>query len=151
MILFTVDLPHYRTPYSPWTCATRELPTYCGPPQLRTTLLTFDLSLEKHWRFGDFAFLRWWLHASVLLPKTLPKFSTLAPSVWYIETQIWQFCINFEICGHYGNLLKLHFNVLLSTNRGDKVLNSIQIWWPQDHRVQRRHVTYHCLQKFVHH
>ena len=29
---------------------------YCGPPQLRNTLPTFDLSLEKHWRFSDFLF-----------------------------------------------------------------------------------------------
>ena len=55
---------------------------YCGPPQLKNTLLTFDLSLEKHWRLSDSSFLRWWLHAGVLLPRTLPKFSTLGPPVY---------------------------------------------------------------------
>ena len=49
--------------------------------QLRNTLLTFDMYLEKHWRFSDFALLRWWLHTWVLLPRTLPKFSTLGPPV----------------------------------------------------------------------
>ena len=48
-----VDLPNWRTPPSPWTFTTREHPTYFAPLQLRNTLLTFDLSLEKHWRFGD--------------------------------------------------------------------------------------------------
>ena len=45
------------------------------------TLLPFGLSLEKHQRFGDLAFLGWRLHAWVLLARKLPKFSTLGPPV----------------------------------------------------------------------
>ena len=59
----TVDLTHCGPPYSHWTCATWEHPTHYGPPQLWNTIQTFDLSLEKHWRFSDCALQRWWLHA----------------------------------------------------------------------------------------
>ena len=55
--------------------------TYCGPRQVRNTLLPCDMSLEKHWRFRDLAFFRGRLHTWVLLPRTLPKFSTLCPPV----------------------------------------------------------------------
>ena len=45
----------------------------------------------------------------------------------YIEMSFRQFCINPEILGHYGKLSELYFNVPLSSNRGEKLLNSIEM------------------------
>ena len=41
-----------------------------------------------------------------------------------------------EICGPCGKLSELHWNVSMSSNRGKKVLNSIEIGLTQDLRVQ---------------
>ena len=68
-------------------------------------------------------------------------FQDLLPAIReqrYIEMQFPQFGINPEIHGHYGKLSELHFNVSLSSNRREKVLNSIEIWWTQDLRVQHK-------------
>ena len=75
----TVDLTHCGTPYSDWNLR------HLGTPNLLWTSPTAEHPThlwpgpEKYWRFSDWAFLRWWLHAWVLLPRTLPKFSTLGP------------------------------------------------------------------------
>ena len=58
-----------------------------------------------------------------------------------------KFCITSEICGHYGNLSKLYFNVYLYSNRGEKVLNSITIWCTQDLRVQQICLMATCIFK----
>ena len=66
-------------------------------------------------------------------------FQGLLPAIreqQYIKMYFWQFCINPNICDHYGIFLKLHFNVSLSSNRGDKVLNSTKILLTQDFRVR---------------
>ena len=39
----------------------------------------------------------------------------------------------------YGRLSELDYDVSLSSNRVEKVLNSINIWWMQDLRVQRNY------------
>ena len=44
-----------------------------------------------------------------------------------MEMSFQQFCINPEISSHYGKLSELYLNVPLSSNCGDKVLNSIKI------------------------
>ena len=41
--LLTMDLPHRRTPYSPWIFPTAEHPTHRGPASPRNTLLTMDM------------------------------------------------------------------------------------------------------------
>ena len=88
------------------------VPTYCGPPQLWNTLLTFDMFLEKHWRLIDFSFLRWWLHAWVLLPRTLPKFSTLGPPVPGLAGAVVQTLLSLlnylfiKLVIHYENIIK---------------------------------------------
>ena len=41
--LLTEDLPHRRTPYSPWTCPTADHPTHRGPAPPQNTLLIVDL------------------------------------------------------------------------------------------------------------
>ena len=54
-----------------------------------------------------------------------------------VLTVFWLFCRDPEICGQCGKLLELHWNVSMSFNRGEKVLNSIEIWWTQEHRGGR--------------
>ena len=43
-----------------------------------------------------------------------------------------------EICDQCQKLSELHLNVAMSSNRGEKVLNSIQIGCTQDIRVQHK-------------
>ena len=46
----------------------------------------------------------------------------------YIEMSFWQFCINPVTLGPYGKLSVLYINVPLSLNRGEKLLNGIEIF-----------------------
>ena len=66
-------------------------------------------------------------------------------TVWIPE------CMKFwrtirEIYGHYGKLSELHFNVSLSSNRGEKVQNSIELSCIQD---LTRNIEQNCLGNFI--
>ena len=89
-------MPHHGTPCSLWTCPTPEHSTHHGPASPGNTLLTVDLpncgkpfspltgpfvpwgTLEVCW----LCFLRWRLHAQILLLRTSTKFSTLGLEVY---------------------------------------------------------------------
>ena len=62
---------------------------------------------------------------------------------WYIKMYFWQFSTHPEICGQCGKLSELHWNESMSSNRGEKALNSIEIGWTQDLRMQ--HISYKLL------
>ena len=73
------------------------------------------------------------------LSHSYVPFQILLPTIGeqrYIKILFWQFCTHPEICGQCGKLSELHWNVSKSSNCGEKVLNSIEIWWTQNNRVQ---------------
>ena len=73
------------------------------------------------------------------LSHSYVHFQDLLPAIgeqWYIKMSFWQFCTYHEICGQCGKLSELHWDVSLSSIRGEKVLNSIEICRTQDPRVQ---------------
>ena len=46
--LIIKNLPHCKTPYSPWTCPTAKHPTHRGPASLENTLLTTACPTAEH-------------------------------------------------------------------------------------------------------
>ena len=58
----------------------------------------------------------------------------------FIEMYFWTFSINRVICGHYGKLSEIPFNVPMSSKSREKILNSITMLCTQDLSVKHIYI-----------
>ena len=94
--------------------------------------------------FQCIAVLQWWgegpENLSRICPTVMCLFRTFSPQLENNDTS--QFCSGsfahtLRYVVNVGKLSEFHWNVSMSFNCGEKVLNGIEIEWTQDFRVQR--------------